>query len=54
MCENERQQPEATEREEAARLKKREQWLAENADAISRYNTDVESRGVFSDNLRRF
>ena len=54
MSENERPEPDATAREESARLKKREQWLAENADAIDRYNADVESRGVFSDGLRRF
>ena len=40
--------------EEAVRQKAREQWLADNADAIERYNADVDSRGTFSDGLRRF
>ena len=54
MCENERPEPDATAREEAARRKKRERRLAENAEAIDCYNADVDSRGVFSDGLRRF
>ena len=54
VCESGRQEPDATAREEAARRNKREQWLVENADAIDRYNADVDSRGVFSDGLRRF
>ena len=31
-----------------------EAWLAENASAIQAYNERVESKGVFSDGLRRF
>lgn len=54
MSENERREPNATAREESARLKKHELWLAENADAIDRYNADVDSRRVFSDGPRRF
>ncbi len=34
--------------------KQREQWLAENKDAIEAYNGQVEKHGVFSDGLRRF
>lgn len=33
---------------------RREQWLAENAEAIASYNERVEARGAFSDGLRRF
>ena len=29
-------------------------WLAENADAIADYNAQIEQRGVFSDDWRRF
>lgn len=40
----------------AAILKKkqREQWLAENAEAMNAYNEHVEAHGVFSDYLRSF
>lgn len=40
--------------EEAVRQKAHERWLADNAEAIERYNQDVDSRGTFSDGLRRF
>jgi len=36
-------------REEQAR-----QWLEENHEAISTYNSRIESNGVFSDGLRKF
>jgi antitoxin CcdA len=39
---------------EAIRQRRREQWLAENAEAIADYNREVERRGVFSDGLRKF
>jgi antitoxin CcdA len=32
----------------------RRAWLAENGDAIEEYNRRAQSRGVFSDGLRRF
>ena len=40
----------------AAILKKkqREQWLAENGEAMNAYNEHVEAHGVFSDDLRSF
>lgn len=39
---------------EIVRQAQRDQWLAENRDALEAYNRRVESRGVFSDGLRRF
>lgn len=39
---------------EALRQRQREQWLAENKEAISAYNAHVEKHGVFSDGLRSF
>jgi antitoxin CcdA len=39
---------------DAVRRRQREEWLAENRDAIAAYNEDVEERGVFSDGLRSF
>lgn len=39
---------------EAFRDKQREQWLAENRQAIAAYNLHMESNGVFSDDLRSF
>jgi antitoxin CcdA len=33
---------------------KNEQWLRENIDSISSYNSHVEDNGVFSDELRSF
>lgn len=36
------------------RQSKRDQWLAENKDALAEYNRRIESRGAFSDGLRRF
>lgn len=38
----------------ALRKKQREQWLAENRNAIEAYNEHVESHGVFSDGIRMF
>jgi len=32
----------------------RGQWLAENKGALDEYNRRIESRGTFSDGLRRF
>jgi antitoxin CcdA len=40
--------------EEAIRTVEREQWLAENREAIDGYNGQVEKRGLFSDDWRRF
>ena len=40
--------------EEAIREAEREQWLAENRDAIDDYNAQVAKRGLFSDDWRRF
>lgn len=39
---------------EALKKKQREQWLAENRQAIHTYNEHVETQGVFSDDLRSF
>jgi post-segregation antitoxin (ccd killing protein) len=38
----------------ALSTKQQEQWLAQNRPAICAYNDDVETRGAFSDGLRRF
>lgn len=38
----------------ALKQKQREQWLANNADAIGAYNEHVEKQGVFSDGARSF
>jgi antitoxin CcdA len=40
--------------EEEIRKRERQDWLAENQDAISGYNTRVKKQGVFSDGWRRF
>jgi antitoxin CcdA len=40
--------------EQAVRTGERQAWLAENQDAIDAYNAQVEKRGVFSDDWRRF
>jgi antitoxin CcdA len=40
--------------EDALRLKRREQWLAENAAGMAAYNEDVETHGAFADTLRSF
>lgn len=32
----------------------REHWQAENKDALDEYNRRIETRGTFSDGLRRF
>ncbi len=39
---------------EALKKNQREQWLAENREAINAYNEHVEADGVFSDGLRSF
>src|SRR5690606_28822685 len=39
---------------EILKKKQREQWLAENGEAINAYNEHVEAHGVFSDDLRSF
>ena len=39
---------------EIVREAQRNQWLAENKDALEAYNRRVDSQGVFSDGLRRF
>lgn len=36
------------------RRRKRERWVAENADAIAAYNEHIEEHGVFSDGRRQF
>lgn len=36
------------------RARKREQWLAENREAIAAYNERIERDGTFSDGLRSF
>lgn len=36
------------------RRHRREQWFAENRDAIAAYNEHVEASGVFSNGLRSF
>ena len=33
---------------------RREHWVRENADAIARYNEQVEESGVFSEGMRSF
>lgn len=35
-------------------VRQRCQWLAENKSALDEYNCRIESRGTFSDGLRRF
>ncbi|CAG0939966.1 hypothetical protein GALLN_00797 [Gallionellaceae bacterium] len=39
---------------EIVRQARRSQWLAENKRALDEYNRRIESRGAFSDGLRRF
>ena len=39
---------------EIVRQTQRNQWLAENKSALDEYNRRIESRGAFSDSLRRF
>jgi antitoxin CcdA len=38
----------------ALSTERREQWLAENSEAVNAYNEDVEAYGVFSDGMRSF
>lgn len=39
---------------DALKKQQREQWLAENSEAVNAYNEEVETQGVFSDNIRSF
>jgi antitoxin CcdA len=39
---------------ELVRESRRQQWLQENQAALAEYNSRIETRGVFSDGLRRF
>lgn len=39
---------------DAVRRHKREQWLAENSDAIEAYNEHIKQNGLFSDGRRQF
>lgn len=39
---------------EIVRQAQRDHWLAENKGALDEYNRRIESRGTFSDGLRRF
>lgn len=39
---------------EIVRQEQRSQWLEENRSALDEYNRRIESRGPFSDSLRRF
>ncbi len=39
---------------EIVRQAQRDQWLAENKGALDEYNRRIESRGTFSNGLRRF
>ncbi len=39
---------------EIVRQAQRDLWLAENKGALDEYNRRIESRGTFSDGLRRF
>lgn len=39
---------------EIVRQAQSEQWLAENKSALEEYNRRIETRGTFSDGLRRF
>ena len=39
---------------EIIRQAQRKLWLAENQSALDEYNRRIESRGTFSDGLRRF
>lgn len=40
--------------ERAIAERERDEWLAENLEAIEGYNARVRKRGVFSDHWRRF
>ena len=39
---------------ERVKQTKRDEWLKENAESIANYNTQIESFGLFSDNVRTF
>ncbi|MDO9063806.1 MAG: type II toxin-antitoxin system CcdA family antitoxin [Sulfuricella sp.] len=39
---------------ELVRESRRQEWLQENQAALVEYNSKIETRGVYSDNLRRF
>ncbi len=36
------------------RIRKRDQWRADNAEAIDAYNSDVDKNGAFGDHARSF
>lgn len=40
--------------EQEVRTRRREQWLADNRDAISAYNLRIERDGMLSDHVRAF
>jgi antitoxin CcdA len=40
--------------QELIRRRRREDWLAENAEAVTAYNQHIEEHGAFSDRLRSF
>ncbi|MGJ4730449.1 type II toxin-antitoxin system CcdA family antitoxin [Luteimonas sp. SDU101] len=40
--------------EAEVRVRKREQWLAENREAIAAYNAHIDEQGVFGDHVRSF
>ena len=40
--------------EQAVREAQRKQWLVENKQAIEEYNQRIETKGLWSDGLRRF
>jgi antitoxin CcdA len=39
---------------EQLRIRKRDRWRADNAEAIDAYNSDVEKNGSFGDHARSF
>jgi antitoxin CcdA len=39
---------------EQLRIRKRGRWLADNAEAIEAYNSDIEKNGSFGDHSRSF
>ncbi len=39
---------------EQLQIRRREKWLAENAEGIAAYNREVEQRGSFGDKVRGF
>lgn len=39
---------------EQLRVRKREKWLADNAEGMAAYNRNVDEHGSFGDNVRSF